>query len=703
MRRMTAQHPSRRASDVVAATFAVLLSILGAACSEAQEPRSASSPAFSAAELAAPPRENWVTNGGNVFNQRHSRLDQINRDNVAELRAVRRFSLEGSGMGARNSGQGQPLVHEGVIYQVTGDNDVFAFDVDTGETLWRYRAELDPDEVFVCCGWTSRGLGMSEGKIFLGRLDAKLVALDQVTGEVVWEIQAEDNQDGFAITSAPLYYDGLVITGFAGGEYGIRGRVNAYDAATGDLVWTFYTIPGPGELGHDTWPQDSDAWMSGGAPVWQTPAVDPELGLIYFSTGNPGPDLNGAIRAGDNLFSVSIVALDVATGEHRWHCQQVHHDIWDYASPQPVILFDATIDGVPRKGLAEISKSGYLYILDRITGEPLIGIPETPVPQEPAQATAATQPIPVGDEIMQHAIDIAPEGFTLVNQGRTFTPFASETVLYAPLSGTNWPPSSYDPATNLMYICANDGIGGATMDEDLEGPPPSPAQYVGGSFARPNTAPARGIYAAVDLKTNRIAWRQTWAERCWNSSVTTAGGLVFLGRSDGRLTALDSATGMKLWEFQTDAGIHAAPSVFEHEGVQYLVAYAGGTIYARNKKGDGLWLFSLEGTLEPLPPGSGDPIPEVAAAPAAVAVPPGRLADTGHGREVYLQACLPCHGVDGAGGHNGAAPLTAALDVEGILTTVANGRNAMPAFGSVYSVEDIHDVAEYVRGELVAH
>jgi alcohol dehydrogenase (cytochrome c) len=690
---MRATHVSR-----LATAAAALCAAIGASCSDAQESRM--SPAFTAEALAAYPREHWVTNGGNLANQRHSPLDQIDRDTVAELRAVRRYSLEGSGMGPRNSGQGQPLVYDGVIYQVTGDNDVFAFDVETGETLWRYRAGLDPDAVNVCCGWTSRGLGMGEGKIFLGRLDAKLIALDQATGEVVWEIQAEDSAGGFAITSAPLYYEGMVITGFTGGEYGVRGRVKAYDAATGALIWTFYTVPGPGELGHDTWPQDSDAWMSGGAPVWQTPAIDPELGLIYFSTGNPGPDLNGAVRAGDNLFSVSIVALDVATGAYRWHFQQVHHDIWDYDSPQPVILFDAVIDGIPRKGLAEISKSGYLYILDRITGEPLIGIVETPVPQEPLQATAATQPIPVGDEIMQHAIDIAPEGFTLVNQGRTFTPFASEPVLYAPLSGTNWPPSSYDPSTNLMYICANDGIGGATMDQDLEGPPPSPAQYVGGSFARPNTSPARGIYAAVDLRTNRIAWRQTWAERCWNSSVTTAGGLVFLGRSDGRLTALDSATGMKLWEFQTDAGIHAAPTVFEHEGVQYLVAYAGGTLYARNKKGDGLWLFSLEGALEPLPPGAGDPLPEIAAAPAAVAVPEGRTADLAHGRELYMQACLPCHGVDGSGGHNGAAPLTAALEMGAILTTATNGRNAMPAFGPVYTVEDLHDVAGFIRGEL---
>ena len=188
----------------------------------------------------------------------------------------------------------------------------------------------------------------------------------------------------------------------------MRGRVKAYDADDGSLVWTFFTVPGPGELGHDTWPQDNDIWRHGGATVWQTPAVDPTLGLIYFSTGNPGPDFNGAIRAGDNLFSTSIVALDAMTGEYRWHFQQVHHDLWDYDSPSPVVLFDLEIDGRERKGLAQASKTGWVYILDRTNGEPLVGIEERAVPQEPRQATSATQPFPVGDPFVPHSMEIAP-------------------------------------------------------------------------------------------------------------------------------------------------------------------------------------------------------------------------------------------------------------------------------------------------------
>ncbi len=271
---------------------------------------------FSPKALTAPPRGGWPTNGGNLYNQRYSPLTGIDRGNVDELKGVWRTHLNGSGVGPQFSGEAQPLVHDGVIYVITGADDVFALSVDSGQILWQHLARLDPAIASsICCGWTNRGVGIGDGKVFAGMLDGRLVALDQRTGREVWSIQAERWQEGFSITSAPLYYDGLVITGFSGAEIGVRGRVKAYDADDGELRWTFYTIPGPGEAGHETWPQDNDVWMHGGATVWQTPAVDPELGLIYFSTGNPGPDFNGAVRAGDNLFSASIVAIEARTGE----------------------------------------------------------------------------------------------------------------------------------------------------------------------------------------------------------------------------------------------------------------------------------------------------------------------------------------------------------------------------------------------------
>ena len=292
-------------------------------------------PAFTAGDLTALPTSGWITNGGDLFNRRYSPLTQINRDNVSDLRAVWRTHLNGSGVGTKYSGEAQPIVRDGIAYVATGADDVFAISVESGEILWTYSANLDETIDVICCGWANRGVGLGDGKVYIGQLDGQLVALDQQSGAVRWSVQAERWQEGFSITSAPLYYDGLVITGFAGAEFGIRGRVKAFDAETGSLAWTFYTIPGPGEVGHDTWPSTNDVWQHGGASVWHTPAVDPELGLLYFSTGNPGPDFNGAVRAGDNLFSASIVAVDARTGEYRWHFQQGAPRPLGLRRPQP--------------------------------------------------------------------------------------------------------------------------------------------------------------------------------------------------------------------------------------------------------------------------------------------------------------------------------------------------------------------------------
>src|SRR6187551_3078611 len=553
---------------------------------------------FSAERLVAPPTDGWPTNGGNLYNQRYSPLSQIDASNVAQLKGVWRARLGGSGAAPQYSGEAQPIVHDGVAYVSTGANDVFALSIDTGEILWQYAANLPADLPSVCCGWNNRGVALSEDKVFMGQLDGKLVALDRKTGAVAWTIQAESPKENFSITPAPVYYDGIVITGFAGADRGTRGRVKAYDARDGRLVWTFYTIPGPGEPGHDTWPQNNDAWKYGGAAVWQTPAVDPELGLVYFSTGNPGPDLNGSVRAGDNLFSSSIVAIDAKTGKYRWHFQQVHHDLWDYDSPNPVVLFDAMYDGRLRKGIVEIGKTGYVYILDRETGKPLVGIDEVPVPQEPRQATAATQPIPRGDEVVPHEIDIEPEGFKLINNGRIFTPFWDEPVVVKPLGtgGANWPPSSYDPATNLFYVCTGDGAAAySTKEGGVEWVMPTPGgRYFGGEYTR-SRVPRRGVLAAVDVRTNKLAWRQQWGELCYAGSTVTAGGLLFIGRNDGRLSALDKSNGAQLWEFQTDAGIHAAVSTFERNGQQYVVALSAGSFFPNTTRGDSVWLFALDG------------------------------------------------------------------------------------------------------------
>ena len=661
--------------------------------------------AFGAKALTRPPTDAWRTNGGNLFNQRYSPLARIDRGNVAQLKGVWRTHLNGSGLAPQYSGEAQPIVHDGTIYVITGADDVFALSVETGEVLWEYRAKLDPlIATSVCCGWTSRGVGIGEGKIFVGMLDGRLVALDERTGKELWWIQAERWQEGFSITSAPLYYDGMVITGFSGAEIGVRGRVKAYDADDGKLLWTFYTIPGPGEVGHDSWPQDNEVWMHGGATVWQTPAVDPELGLIYFSTGNPGPDFNGAVRAGDNLFSASIVALEARTGKYRWHFQEVHHDIWDYDAPNPVVLFDAVVGGRMRKGLAQVGKTGWAYILDRATGQPLVGIDERAVPQEPRQATAATQPYPRGDAIVPQHVEIAPEGFELVNQGRIFTPFVGDAgVIVSPslYGGANWPPSSYDPERRLLFVCASDVAGNFIGgDRDFEIAPEGQPYYGGVVGFAP--LPRTGIFAAVDVTTNTLAWRFRWPDQCYSGSLATAGGLVFVGRNDGRLTALDSDTGLKLWEFQTGAGMNAPASTFEHGGKQYLVALSAGNLLIGSAKGDSVWLFGLDGTLPPASERDTENRTTAVPPPAPSDAPAALSADAlvAEGAEVYQTACVACHGEDGLGGHVGGAPLDQIKDVALVIAPVSDVRGNMPAFGGALTSEQIRAVAAFVVNDL---
>jgi quinohemoprotein ethanol dehydrogenase len=345
--------------------FSTALSVVAAAClvtSGLAQVKQGNAHGFSAAKLTALPTTSWPTNGGNLYNQRYSPLTAINRSNIGQLKGVWRARLHGSGTAPQYSGFAQPVVYDGVAYVSTGADDVFALSIDTGEILWQYAANLDPNITSVCCGWNNKGVAISDDKVFLGQLDGQLVALDRATGKVAWSIQAERWQENFSITAAPLYVSvnspsaspgaGMVIIGFAGGDRGTRSRVKAYDSKDGRLLWTFYTIPGPGEPGHETWPKDNDAWKYGGAAIWQTPAVDPELGLIYFSTGNAAPDYNGAFRAGDNLYAASMLAIELATGKYRWHFQQVHHDIWDYDAVNPVVLMDVNVGGRTRKAIA---------------------------------------------------------------------------------------------------------------------------------------------------------------------------------------------------------------------------------------------------------------------------------------------------------------------------------------------------------------
>jgi quinohemoprotein ethanol dehydrogenase len=525
-----------------------------------------------------------------------------------------------------------------------------------------------------------------------------LLALDQQTGEVVWDTQVEDPALGHSITGAPRYFDGKVIVGLAGGEYAVRGSVQAFDSNNGEHDWTFYTVPGPGEVGHETWPDYNDAWMYGGATIWQTPAIDAELGMVYFSTGNASPDQNGAIREGDNLFTVSMVAIDVDTGEYRWHFQQTRHDIWDYDSSSPVLLFDVEKDGVMRKGISQISKSGYLFLLDRITGQALTPIDYVPVPQIPGQFTADTQPIPQGDSVIDHCIKAAPEGWTLVNNGCTYTPFGYEPALYTPLAGSNWMPTSYDPNSGYLFVCASESVGGAAMTEfsaDQLGVQTGQS-IMGGSFQLPQGTPRSSYQVAMDVRDHTIAWRFQTPAGCSSGSTVTAGGLLLIGRGDGRLMAYNSSNGMPVWSYRTEAGIHASPVVFEHEGKQKILIFSAGTLFSAGEKGDTLRLLSLDGTQAEVPEaltGGGQAIPTLAM--------PDSEPDLARGEEVYDVICSACHGPDGQGGHaeGGAIPTNSTL--EHIFNTAITGGENMPPFENVYTPEELKSVAAYIREAIL--
>jgi quinohemoprotein ethanol dehydrogenase len=412
---------------------------------------------------------------------------------------------------------------------------------------------------------------------------------------------------------APVYYDGLVYIGVSGAEYEIRGHVTAYDAKTGEQVWRFYTMPGPGEFGHETWPQDNEMWKYGGGSMWQAPAIDPELGMLYIQVGNPSPDLDGTMRAGDNLFTESIVALDLKSGEYKWHFQEIHHDIWDYDTVSPNVLFDVEIDGQMVKGLGQAGKTGWVYLLNRETGEPLVGIEEKPVPQMEEQHTAATQPFPVGDAFVPLE---CPEQIANYPMGGIFTPFGSEPVLICPGAngGSEWSASSYSPQTEMMYTCGIHQPQIWTFKPDKLEPG---TLRLGSAFITPPGGKTWGTFTGVDVKTNTIGWQNQLDQMCIGGSLATAGGLVFMGEANGNFNALDAETGDTLWQFQTGAGVNSTPITYEIDGTQYVAVASGGNFQLNFPRGDSLWVFSLEGALDPVeaPP---EPSSEVAAQAVSV-------------------------------------------------------------------------------------
>ena len=569
-----------------------LVAVIGVAVAGILAPSPAASQEWTAA-----PTTDFPLTGGNYWHQRYSALDQIDTSTVTRLGGAWMVHLEEGGRGGQL--EGTPVVVDGVMYVSTGTRSVLALDGGTGSVKWRYRPET--------AGPTggNKGVVVAEGKVFFSRRDNVLVALDQETGTVVWQTQL--TPDGGAYVSAPtVYYDGLVYIGTSGGDSGSRGQMGAYDAKTGTEEWKFYTIPGSDDRFVDTW--EGDSYKNGGGGVWTSPTIDPDLAMIYFSVGNIGlrqygaadrnPDFRDEAQRGfDNLFTASILALDLKTGEYRWHFQQVHHDIWHYDAGGPSTLADITYQGRQRKILMNPGKTGFLYILDRTDGTPLIGIEERPVPQEPRMKTSPTQPYPIGDSF----VPLCPEPLGDYERGCIFAAYDEQPILIAPGSagGNSWAPMSFSPITNLAYVPGN------VFDSLYQLGADGPGREMQSTTHHPSGVGRAGTLTAMDPTTNRIVWQKQMKYPMGGGSglLSTAGGLLFNGQPDGNLVAYDISNGEELWRFQTGAGADAGVSTFEVAGEQYVAIMAGGNGVLQSQRGDYLWAFKLGGTLpqEPAP------------------------------------------------------------------------------------------------------
>jgi alcohol dehydrogenase (cytochrome c) len=499
--------------------------------------------------------QNWLSYSGTLFNQRHSLLTEITPANVKDLelqwvwqtRSLEKFETTA-------------LVVDGVLYTVQAPNDVVALDAVTGRVFWTFPYQPAP-EARTCCGRVNRGLAMLGDTLFMGTIDAHLLAIDARSGTLIWDTIVASAAERYSITHAPLVVHDRVIVGTAGGDMGIRGLIAAFDVHTGREVWRFHTIPAPGEPGNDTW--SGNSWMTGGAGVWNSGAYDPETNLTFWGTGNPAPDWDGRSRLGDNLYSDSVVALDADTGRLRWHYQFTPHDELDYDSTQVPVLADITWRGQPRKVMLWANRNGLMYVLDRVTGEFLLGKPYVKVNwMDGFDAKGRPQRVP----------------------GKVPTP--EGTLIQPHVHGaTNWAPPSFSPRTGLFYV-AHFENSSTFVTEGLS--PRSVGQNrrqttMGQVNLQPffnNDEEAYGVVRAYDPNTLEPAWEHRMADITWGGVLTTASDVLFSGGKEGYFFALDARSGALLWRASVGGQINSGPMSYAVNGRQYVTVAAGSALFA---------------------------------------------------------------------------------------------------------------------------
>lgn len=511
---------------------------------------------------AASEPQNWLTYSGGYASQRYSLLRQMTPANVKNLEQRWVFQAE-----SLEKFETTPLVVDGVMYLTQAPSDAVALDARTGRVFWIYRY-YPSTASRPCCGSVNRGLAILGDTLFLATLDAHLVALDAKNGRELWNTKVGEASAGYAMTLAPLVVKDKVVVGVAGGEFGIRGFIAAYDVRTGSEAWRFYTIPAPGEPGHETW--DGDDWKYGGASIWVTGSYDPDLNLTYWGIGNPGPDWNPDQRPGDNLYSDSVVALDADTGKLKWSFQFTPNDPYDYDAVQIPVLADANWNGSPRKLMLWGNRNGFFYVLDRATGEFLSGYPFVKVNwasglDEKGRPIATPQP-----------------------QGAPTYPGVQ--------GGTNWYSPSYSPRTGLFYVSAWEDYGSVFIKEEQEYQ--EGQRFVGGRPASPIPGAANvpsirrgaintwteeaghGAVIALDPRTGEKKWKFLMTDVTDSGILTTATDLLFTGGREGYFHALDARTGALLWKASLGGQIAAGPMAYQVGGKQYIAIAAGHSLFA---------------------------------------------------------------------------------------------------------------------------